>query len=115
MIFASSKLFPDIGAFGLVASGKSFVLKGCNVVVPLQCTGTHLVLIRCDLIHAIYPGFDSPQSSSSSRHCALAAEQGSIQRTRWHTQIDESIIESCPPTDVNGGPTTVNVIAAHIS
>jgi hypothetical protein len=73
------------------------------------------ILIRCDLIHAIYPGFDSPQSSSSSRHCALAAEQGSTQRTRWHTQIDESIIESCPPTDVNGGPTTVNVIAAHIS
>jgi hypothetical protein len=33
MIFASSKLFPDIGAFGLVASGKSLVLK------RLQCSG----------------------------------------------------------------------------
>jgi hypothetical protein len=33
MISASFELFPDIGAFGLVASGKSLVLKGCNVVV----------------------------------------------------------------------------------
>jgi hypothetical protein len=45
MIFASSELFPDIGAFGLVVSGKSLVLKGCNVVVLLQRTGIHLVYI----------------------------------------------------------------------
>jgi hypothetical protein len=43
MISASSELFPGIGAFGLVASGKSLVLKDCNVVVPLQRTSTHLV------------------------------------------------------------------------